>query len=159
MLNPRSLDYPLKGPAHPPGLPTPCPWFRTPCQPSRAINPFPCDTAEGLVSSPLQPSPAQPWALLGQAYPWAHVPAQPQPVHIFREDNAPGLDCLDVPGWGSGTGPGCQTLPWQTLQEPPDAPSILADKEPPTLPVSWQFSEIFQRLPSSLRDQKVFSFT
>lgn len=51
------------------------PALRVPAQPC------PSDATARLVSSSLQPCLAQPWAPLS----WAHIPAHPWPIPIFRE--------------------------------------------------------------------------
>jgi len=106
----------------PPGLPPPCPWPRSPCQPLWAISSCFSDDTAGPASSFPQPRPAQPWVLLRQVHSQAQVPAQTQPPSIPR-DLPDAWVCLScpTPGWGDGTGPGCQFLPSATQERPQGA--------------------------------------
>jgi len=97
----------------------PHPWSRTPRQPPMAVNSCLRNVAAGPVSSSPLPCPAPPQASLRWDHPQTCIPTWPWPVPILvpREaPNAQGWGChgvpqLPCPGWGGGTGCGCQALP------------------------------------------------
>lgn len=94
-----------------------------PCQPLGAISICPSNTTAGLVSGSSEPCPAWPWALLSQAL----SQSWPQPVPARSEHPMTGdglalsAPSCPAPGWGSGTGLGCQALPCCLLGTPVEA--------------------------------------
>lgn len=104
-----------------PGLPSACPELRTPFQPQGCQ----LQAQRGCSRAGLQLPTASPCLAMGPADPGPPSGPRliPKEVPIRRDGAAPGCP---APGWGSGTGHGCQALP-RCHKEPPQ---LLAPRKP-----------------------------
>lgn len=130
IMAPRAV---LTIPTHLPRLPLPCPWPRTHWA---ATLPQWCLVARPVYSFP-QPCPVQPWDQQRWDQPQTQVPTHPQFVPVPRELPDVWICSCRAPGWGDGTGPGCQALPSPTWERPPSVLYQVSRTAPIYLELKW----------------------